>query len=197
MRHWIRFPRRRDSSQDHFSFSAKFGILAADCGAHQIFAILIYKRQNSCLCSGLNCRDIAGNPVTMLEAILRRVLFAILALTLVGGTMIQSAFPALASPTSHATTGDSAPCDHMRMVQQNGTQADQPMPCNSMPCKGSQSDCLQMCMGACITVAIANLSSAPATPSLVHWVVGWSQAIAGAGLSIRPDPFPPKRLISA
>ena len=68
------------------------------------------------------------------------------------------------------------------MVQQNSTQADQSMPCNSMPCKGSLSDCLQICMGTCTPVVIANLSSASTTPAIVHWIAWWPQAVVGVGL---------------
>jgi hypothetical protein len=132
----------------------------------------------------------------MLNAIVGRLLVALLALTLVGGTMFQFALPASASPAAHATPGHSTPCDHMGMVQQNAP-AGQTMPCNSMPCKGSLGDCLQMCLVSWTSTAVAGMFNQPFAPVSTPASLWWPRVEIDAGQSVQPDPFPPKRLIPA
>ena len=131
----------------------------------------------------------------MMAAIVLRQLFAFLvAFSLLGGATMQFASSASAM-SSTATQAASDPCEHMGGTAQ-GDQKQGPMPCDSVPCKGTLADCMQMCLAS---LPVLGLPSPDAVaPMLVSTgaSVCWPADVNHPTLSIPPDPFPPKRLIA-
>ncbi len=130
----------------------------------------------------------------MYVTVLRRFLVILLALSLAGGAAMQFASPALAR--SAAPTAALIPCDHMVMSTQDDPQ-DQAMPCNSMPCKGTSADCLQMCFMASAPLATLTPSAVGVGAACHRAVAFWPPDTAHTVLSLKPDPFPPKRSLAA
>lgn len=105
----------------------------------------------------------------------------------------------IASPTFAAsldTAAPSDPCDHMGMSALHG-QKNGAMPCNSSPCKGTLSDCMQMCLASLSALALPNPTLVAEAPELAGMQPCWPGDTVHTGLSIKPDPFPPKRLTFA
>lgn len=133
----------------------------------------------------------------MLDLVFKRVLVALIALSLIGGAMIQFAPPAFALASSVSMAGaDADPCDHMGMHQQS-EQPNQSMPCKSAPCDGALWDCMQMCLASSGVTALANTSGTVVAPVSHRSSRYWPTDVVHKGLSIEPDPFPPKNLVSA
>lgn len=126
---------------------------------------------------------------------LKHVLAFLIAVSLVGGGAIPLAVPAQASGAA-ATGMASDPCASMGMNQSDQKSA-QSMPCKSGPCKGMLSDCLQMSICCYASLGAPINSSLLVAPLYYRGKSHWAPSIARAGLSIRPDPFPPKPLLSA
>ena len=124
--------------------------------------------------------------------LLRHVLALLIAVSLIGGTVIPLALPAYALSSTQTTSSD--PCEHMGMDQQS--KQDHAMPCDSGPCKGAPWDCMQMCLASCAPFGVADNRSVVVQPHSRGAVLGWPADVSHTGLSIRPDPFPPKRLIA-
>jgi hypothetical protein len=145
--------------------------------------------------AGLKTLVYASYSESIMQMLFRRLFAGLIALSLIGVTMMQLAVPAFAvTGSASSASADSDPCDQMAMGQPEQGQA---VPCNSMPCKGTLSDCIQMCLAFYAPLALPTPSvvaiAIPSTFALQYWP---AQVIA-AGLSIKPEPFPPKLPIAA
>ena len=131
----------------------------------------------------------------MVKAVFRRILVFLVAFNLVGAGSLPAAAFAQAAGSSMAM--ESAGGDATAATQDKSAQ---PNPCDSMPChcmpgKGAMPDCAQMCLSLNMPLALENPGAAVA-PQLPYAMVDWPVDIAPAGQCIKPDPFPPKRLVS-
>jgi hypothetical protein len=130
----------------------------------------------------------------MASALVRRFVAIVLALNLIGGAAIQFAAPAYALTASSAAAD---PCAQMKIDMQRGHDDHGVMPCNSMPCKGGGTcDCVQNCLTSCAPNLFADLLAAP-IPTCSWGRLSWPIHLGHAGLSIKPDPFPPKISVTA
>ena len=131
----------------------------------------------------------------MTRAAFRQILAFIVAFNLiVGGAMPGAAF---AQTDASAAEMQSTAADGMTAAAVDPAQS---APCDSMPChclpgKGAMPDCAQMCLSLNMPLALENPGAAVA-PQLPYAMVDWPVDIAPAGQCIKPDPFPPKRLVS-
>src|SRR5215469_7106624 len=93
----------------------------------------------------------------MVRLVLRRLLIALMVISLIGGVMLPSPVSAHA-PGSSASSVSAGPdpCDRMMANAQDRDQSPSSIPCGSMPCKGFGLDCLQMCLGSCTLIAVPN-----------------------------------------
>lgn len=124
----------------------------------------------------------------MTRAVSRQILAFVVAFNLiVGGSLPAAAFV----QTSESAAGIQSP------VADGMTAAAQSTPCDSMPChclpgKVDMPDCAQMCLSVNASLALENPGLAVA-PQFAHSTSNWPADSAASGLSIKPDPFPPKR----
>lgn len=128
----------------------------------------------------------------MVAIVLRQLFAFLVAFSLIGGATMQFASSASAM-SSTATPTASDPCEQMGTTAQD-VQKHGPMPCDSIPCKGTLADCMQMCLAS---LPVLGLPSPDAVaPMLVSAValMCWPADVIHPTLSIPPDPFPPKRV---
>lgn len=133
----------------------------------------------------------------MFKTFLRHVVAFLIVLNLIGGGAIP--FAAFAH-TGSAAGVQSAQPDFMGMDQADQKSAQSTpcnsMPCNSMPCKDAPWDCMQMCLTSCAPLGLANPAKVAATPIFHRALIYWPAEFAHTGLAIKPDPLPPKPLVS-
>jgi len=118
--------------------------------------------------------------------VLRRLLIVLTGLAFLVGAAVQAMPPAefMASACMGAvktSTGDC--CANMAMKGH-------PAPMKKVPCKGISLDCAKE-VGCISSPALPAPSTALATPTFYARVAYWLPAVSGAGLSIKPDLFPP------
>src|SRR6202023_1484125 len=118
--------------------------------------------------------------------VLRRLLIVLTGLAFLVGAAVQAMPPAefMASACMGAAktaTGDC--CASMAMK-------DQPAPMKQAPCKGISLDCAKE-FGCISSPALPAPSTALGSPTVYGRVAYWSPATWRAGLSIKPDLFPP------
>lgn len=126
----------------------------------------------------------------MFGIVFKRLCLALTALAFLGGTTVQAMSFAKSDGAekpamSMTTSGD---CDQMGMsAHDSGTKM-------SMPCKSVNFDCL-LKMG-CSASALSFAAASYTLPMLIaHSMVGYSRySVVRTGLSLAPDPFPPKTL---
>ncbi len=126
----------------------------------------------------------------MVATILNRLLIALIVLTLVGGTSapLFASATTMGAPDTPMVMAGAVPCDQMDMTGYD-TGSGKSAPCNSM-----NFDCM-LKMGCFATGA--TLAEMPATLSapIAYGAVSYELAFAArTGLSLAPDPFPPKSL---
>lgn len=132
----------------------------------------------------------------MTRAVFSQILAFVVALSLiVGGLLPATAF---AQAAVSAAGMQSVARNDMTPAAVDSAQS---TPCDSMPChclpgKGDMPDCAQMCLFVNALLALENPGFA-VVPQLSNARADWPVDGAARGLSIKPDPFPPKRLIPA
>jgi hypothetical protein len=122
----------------------------------------------------------------MLILVLRRLLIVLTGLAFLVGAAVQAMPPAefIASTCMGAAktaTGDC--CANMAMK-------DHPAPMKQVPCKGISLDCAKQ-VGCISSPALPAPSTALGSPTAYGCVAYWSPLALRAGLSIKPDLFPP------
>jgi hypothetical protein len=118
--------------------------------------------------------------------VLRRLLIVLTGLAFLVGAAVQAMPPAelMASAcmgAAHSATGDC--CANMAMK-------DHPAPMKQVPCKGISLDCAKE-FGCISSPALPAPSTALGTPTVYGRLAYWPPATSRAGLSIKPDLFPP------
>lgn len=117
--------------------------------------------------------------------VLRRLLIVLTGLAFLVGVAMPSA-RLMASDCGHATqtmTGDC--CANMAMKDHV-----MPAPMKQVPCKGISLDCANQ-VGCISSPALPAPSTALGSPTAYGYVAYWSPLVSRAGLSIKPDLFPP------
>ena len=136
--------------------------------------------------SDLNGGGDLGNVADMRILVLRRLLIVLTGLAFLVGATVQAMPPAefMASACMGAAkteTGDC--CANMAMK-------DHPAPMKQVPCKGISLDCANH-VGCISSPALLAPSTALGSPTAYGRVAYWSPLASRAGLSIKPDLFPP------
>jgi hypothetical protein len=119
---------------------------------------------------------------------LRRLLVVLTGLAFLAGATVQ-AMPRAELTTSAcmdaAQTATGNCCARMAM-KDHAT----PAPMKQVPCKGISLDCAKE-VGCISSPALPAPSTAVGTPTAYGRVAYWTPAVSGAGLSIKPNLFPP------
>jgi hypothetical protein len=119
--------------------------------------------------------------------VLRRLLIVLTGLAFLTGAAVQvtppAAFMASACMGAANTTGDC--CANMAMKDHPA-----PAPMKQVPCKGISLDCAKE-FGCISSPALPAPSTALGSPTVYGRVAYWPPATSRAGLSIKPDLFPP------
>ena len=118
--------------------------------------------------------------------VLRRLFIVLTGLAFLVGAAVQAMPPAeFMAPAcmraAKTATGDC--CANMAMK-------DHPAPMKQVPCKGISLDCAKE-SGCISSPALPALSTALGSPTVYGRVAYWPPATSRAGLSIKPDLFPP------
>ena len=131
----------------------------------------------------------------MVNAIFRQFLAFLIALNLIGAGSLPAA--ALMAGSNIATQSARSDATHVAGSKSAQSNPCDSMPCNSVPCKGAMPDCAQMCFSLNAPLALENPACVPAAPPFSYAMTAWPAEVSPPGQSIKPDPFPPKRLILA
>jgi hypothetical protein len=116
----------------------------------------------------------------------RRLLIVLTGLAFLVGAAVQAMPPAefMASACIGAAKTATGDCG-VKMAMK-----DHPAPMKQVPCKGISLDCAKE-FGCISSPALPAPSAALGSPTVYGRVAYWPPAASGAGLSIKPDLFPP------
>jgi hypothetical protein len=117
--------------------------------------------------------------------VLRRLLIVLTGLALLVGVAIPSA-RLMAADCGHATQTMTGDCCVKMAMKDHVMSA----PMKQAPCKGISLDCANQ-VGCISSPALPAPSTALGSPTANGRVAYWSPLVSRAGLSIKPDLFPP------
>jgi hypothetical protein len=120
--------------------------------------------------------------------VLRRLLIVLSGLSFLVGAAVQTIPSARLMAASCGDTGQTATSDCCAKFAMNdhGTPASM----KQVPCKGISLDCAKQ-LGCITSPALPAPSNALTSPTVYGRVVYWSVPASRAGLSLKPDLFPP------
>jgi len=117
--------------------------------------------------------------------VLRRLLIVLTGLSFLIGATVHAMLPAASACMDAAQTATDDCCVKMAM-KDHAT----PAPMKQVPCKGISLDCAKQ-VGCISSPALPAPSTALWSPTAYGRVAYWSPLASRAGLSIKPDLFPP------
>ena len=129
-------------------------------------------------------RDL-GNVAGMRILVLRRLLIVLTGLSFLIGAAVH-AMPSAASACMDAAQTAIDDCCVKMAMKDHAT----PAPMKQMPCKGISLDCAKQ-VGCISSPALPAPSTALGSPTAYGRVEYWPPLASRAGLSIKPDLFPP------
>jgi hypothetical protein len=140
--------------------------------------------QQAAMCQGLNGGRDLGNVAGMRILVLRRLLIVLTGLSFLIGATVHAMLPAAACMDAAQPAVDDC-CVKMAM-NDHAT----PAPMKQVPCKGMSLDCAKQ-VGCVSSPALPAPSTALWSPTAYEHVAYCSPVASRAGLSIKPDLFPP------